>query len=118
VSLHDVLPILQDVFVYSVVGLIGVINFELFFPPKLNFREIIGFSIITGFVSIGISLILSDHIAFKILMTIISYFTGFLTPFVKTKEGKRLVKIIYKGYRNAKTIKSSIESEIGKELEK
>ena len=112
------LEILTDALVYSVIGGIGVFVNELINKQDNVFRENIGLTIISGFLSLGVSLIIPQNEIFLYILVLSTFIIGLGIPHFKflLKEG-RIFKIFFKGYKNAKSVQSSIEKEIEKELD-
>jgi Na+-driven multidrug efflux pump len=118
VEINQVLDLLVSLFIYAGLGAIGVISRDLIFPEDNNIRENFGLCIFTGIFVSTVSYFLIDIFADKLLYMIIALVSGFFIPALKSwLKGTKLISIIFKGYKNAKSIQSSIEKELEKALD-
>ena len=93
----EILKILADVLFYSVIGGLGVSTHDLFFPKNNCLRENIGFTIVSGFIALGLTVLIPDNIYFNILLVISIFATGFLVPNFKSwMSGRKILGILIK----------------------
>ena len=116
IEINQVLPVLKNMMIFTSFSAVGVYTKGMIFPELNNFRAKLGLSLLTSIIFLTVTYIFEIDI---LLMMIISPVVGFFIPSFKDWfKGKKIIKILFKGYRRAKKIQDAIEEGFEKEFDK